>query len=145
MTREYNKMPVLLSITAYEKLDQYYREYIQIVDRDDTHILGEIRISDDKPFDASVFLGDRVTSLHNSPNLWIDRAGRAYYVPYWGHHWFAGIIQRQSVDDLERKGWIHLSGDRIANYGEVKVTNEQYDTLALYCEVNDRPMFRNIA
>jgi hypothetical protein len=42
-------------------------------------------------------------------DAWIDRYGNQYYVPSCGHREVAYTHFHESPDDLERKGFIHLS------------------------------------
>jgi hypothetical protein len=129
---------------TFDRLDQYFiDDYLDIIDSDDDYVMGYCVASD--KYDHSLFLGQKVDRFEEMWNLWIDRSGIAYFVPWYSHNVTAAILQNATVDELECKGWIHISNSRICNYQPVKATDKQYDTLSLYCEHNHRDMFSGIA
>lgn len=135
---------ILIERSRFDALDDYWRDDIEIVDSDDQHVMGMITYDSSGNYEHPIFVGDQVNNYTDMWNLWIDRSGKAYYVPWWGHSLTAMLIWGRYVDDLEAAGWIHISNSRIANYEAPKVTDKQYDTLAAYCEHNNRPMFTRI-
>lgn len=136
---------IFMLADRFDSLDTYYKDDIEVIDRDDQYILAQMTVDHDKyDHTEQYFLGDQVSNFSDMWNLWIDRSGKAYFVPWWGHSLTAKLVWNDYVDDLESKGWIHISNGTISNYRVPKLTDKQYDTLALYCEHNNRKMFANI-
>ncbi len=76
-------------------------------------------------------------------NCWIDRQGQVIYAGYWQHEETARLIGYDDIDTAERGGLIHDSeSSSMANgiplfvHLPRKITDRQYDTIALYCEIH---------
>lgn len=139
-----HSVSIFIESARFDSLPDYWKDDIEIIDRDDQYVMGIITYASVGKSEHSCFVGQRINTFTDMWNLWIDRSGNAYYVPWWGHSLTAMLLWSKGVDDLESNGWIHLSDSRIANYHKPKVTDKQYETLALYCEHNHRSMFANI-
>lgn len=141
----YHRIPILITKKQYQGTEEYYKKDIHILERDTTHVLGYVEINSDKSYDhTDLFIGEQVHAYADMWNLWIDRSGSAYFVPWWGHGMYASVFHGQSVSALEEMGWIHISDSILRNWDMPKVTDRQYDTLVLYCEQNRMPLFRRL-
>lgn len=135
---------IFVARAQFENAPTYYTDDVEIIDQDDQHILAMITYDGDDKYEHPYFVGDKISNYTDMWNLWIDRSGTAYYVPWWGHSLTAMLMWGTTPDQLEQDGWIHISNSRIANYRDPKVNDRQYDTLSLYCEHNHRDMFTNV-
>lgn len=139
-------LAIFVPTHRFDSLETYYKDDIEVIDRDDEYVLAQYTIDSDKyDHTAQYFVGQPVNNYSDMWNLWIDRSGVAYFVPWWSHSLTAMLLWGKTVDELESEGWIHISGSDISNWRTPKVTDRQYDTLALYCEHNRRRMFSQIA
>ena len=127
---------VIIESTKFAGISDYYRGRLIIIDEDDSYLLCE-KIPETERTDCGIFAGEKITDLSKKPNLWIDRSGIAYFVPWYSHDFVAEAIFNTTTDDLEKRGWIHLSGHSIHNLNKIKLTDRQYDTFWLWCEKND--------
>jgi hypothetical protein len=72
---------------------------------------------------------------------WIDPAGRQHYVPSMGHHDVAYLVIHEDPNDLEARGWIHLSlygPGYVVLHQRYRPTNRQIDLMMDLMELADR-------
>lgn len=127
----------------YEAIDDEF----MIVDQDDQYVMGYLRRHRGHAI-YNLMIGEKIDtskhSLERFNDLWIDRQGNAYYVPFEGH-WFTATLVFNAVkgaDELERKGWVHISGGSYFNWlTPMKFTDRQYDTVSAYCAAHHRDIF----
>lgn len=72
-------------------------------------------------------------------NAWIAVDGTMYYVTTCDHDDLAHKWG-SSVDDCERKGYIHLSYSQFVNFETPKPTKQQVDTIMLWCSACNVPV-----
>lgn len=66
-------------------------------------------------------------------SFWIDRFGTVYKVRDYGHSDWANNHMACDTDDLENKGWVHVSGYSMYCKAAI-LTNSQQKKMLLICE-----------
>lgn len=72
-------------------------------------------------------------------NAWIDRQGNLIYAGYWQHTETAQLLGYDTTDLAEKAGLVHISESSFNGLPQFlsiprRVTDQQYDTIAFYCE-----------
>lgn len=136
------KAQFFCTIDAFNKLDAYYLEKCEVIHKDSEHVMGFVDLVDCYGHLA----GEDISgiNLRGYTSLWFSPSGKVHYVPGAGHDFTAIMLGYNTIEDLERAGWVHLSSGSIYNYHLAKITDRCYDALARYCEQNYRPMFKSI-